>query len=102
MTPAQLLASGTATRAIVTHVDAIGASVETQIVTFTYRYELPNGKPETGSVVMPQTRAWQLGLEKGATFTVLYDPKEPTAHKPYFQITDAEIVGAMGAKIAPP
>lgn len=103
--PAQLLAHGIPTRATVTHVDdanAPGTPLRKQTVAFTYRYVLESGQPEKGWLVLPQARAWQLGLCRGATFTVLYNPKEPVTHLPYFQIEGFEIVGAMGAKITKP
>lgn len=74
---------------------------ETTTVSYTYEYTTFTGKKVTSEFTFPRRHAWQLGLSKGATFTVLYNIRNETDHKPYFQITDAEIIGAMGAKITP-
>ncbi|MBC8142910.1 MAG: hypothetical protein H7Y38_15910 [Armatimonadetes bacterium] len=103
--PAQYLAFGTATRALVTSEDNTTPHklpVEKYSIVFRYKYESADGRVHTDHLTVPRSRAWHLGLCEGATFTVLYNPKHPEAHTPYFQITDAELVGAMGAKVSPP
>ncbi len=76
--------------------------VEKHPLEFSYTYETLSGKSINGSFTLPQKRAWQLGLAKGATFTVLYNPSNHADNQPYFLITGVEIVGAMGARITPP
>lgn len=103
--PLQYLAFGTPTRALVIHekdTTPHKLPVEKHSIVFRYKYESADGKLQNGTLTVPRKRAWQLGLCEGATFTVLYNPKHPEAHTPYFQITDAEIVSAMGAKVSPP
>ncbi len=70
-------------------------------IRFTYQYERNIGR-HTQTFTMNRSRAWQLGLQAGATFTLLCHANSPTQITPYFQITDVEIVGAMGAKVTPP
>lgn len=100
-----LLKDGIATRAIIVDEYVAPSSATThekRTASYVYEYITFTGEKVSDSFVFPVKRAWQLGLSKGATFTVLYNIRNASDHKPYFQITDAEIVGAMGAKITPP
>ena len=99
------LHDGVPVRAFVTHEENTTPEttpIQNHAIEFSYKYESADSTVQSGSLILQRKRAWQLGLVTGATFTVLYNPKHPKAHKSYFQITDAEIVGAMGAKITPP
>ncbi len=100
-----LLARGIATRARIVDVYIAPSSMakpEKATASYIYEYETFTGAKITGNLVLPVKRAWQLGLAEGATFTVLYSVENFAHYKPYFQIGDAEIVGAMGARITPP
>lgn len=99
------LKKGTPTRAVV--VDEFispssAVSLEDQTASFIYEYETFAGEKVTGNVKFSRRNAWQLSFAKGTAFTVIYNREIGTDHIPYFQISDAEIVGAMGAKITPP
>lgn len=100
-----LLEVGTPIRAII--VDEEDRTYDANIplpmhdIRFTYRRD-GNDASELDTFTIKRSRAWQLGLKLGAVFTLLSDPKNPIRATPYFEITDAEIVGAMGAKITPP
>lgn len=96
----RLLRSGVATRALVTASVTLGDMTSPKgLVSFVFRYERPDGSLGNDRVTVTRGRAWQLGLADNATFTVLCDPKPPYAVMPYFQMGDAEIVGAMGARV---
>ncbi len=100
-----LLQKGVASRALIIAEEELGESQSTPLekrsVSFSYQYEW-NGVLCNGSFTMRRKRAWQLGIAKNATFTILCDAKDKTVMSPYFQITSFEIVGATGAKITPP
>ncbi|MBC8139471.1 MAG: hypothetical protein H8F28_26635 [Fibrella sp.] len=101
----ELLRNGIPARALVTAEEDLASNEQKQIpkreISFLYQFE-GHGAIQYGRFTMQRKRAWQLGLAEGSTFTVLCDSKKPADHVPYFQITDREIVGAMGAKIIPP
>ncbi|MBC8138419.1 MAG: hypothetical protein H8F28_21275 [Fibrella sp.] len=77
-------------------------SAESQILMISYKYVSETGEAHSGKFVTKRSRAWQLGICEGASFTVLYKGGNPSEHTPYFRITESEIVGAMGARITQP
>ena len=101
----RMLRGGAATRAIVTgsHVSesTAGSPREKQVLEYAFAFSV-NNKVIYGKFWFNRITALAMGIVEGATFTVVYDPNKPMNHEPYFKITNAEIVGAMGAKITPP
>lgn len=101
-----LLRNGVATQGIITEMRISDASPDTlpvnQSVAFNYEFDGMDGRKRSRTFSTNLSHARQLGLKQGATFTVLTDPKKPVFATPYFQIIDAEIIGAMGAKITHP
>ena len=99
------LQNGLPVRAVVTDITLYGATDESlseQIASLLFEYALPNVATGNGATKVSRARAAQLGLEIGATFTVLVSSDQMLLTMPYFQMTDVEIVGAMGARITPP
>ncbi len=82
--------------------EATTHSLKDQKLQFLYGYRTPTGAVYERQFICSRQQACQLGLTEGATFTVLYDPDRPDKSTPYFSIRNAEIVGALGAKVTPP
>jgi hypothetical protein len=101
-----LLRHGVATRAMITQSKTTSASgrfaPEDHMFAFSFEFEGPDGFKRSSTFHMKRSRAAQLRLMEGSTFTVIYDPKRPIRNAPYFDINNATVVGRTSINISPP